>query len=73
MTHTHYLIELHRIDPDDSRPPLGTNTIQKDGSTRFDPKLDSDGKPTFGAKKYSEKVIVYYCPECGEKKEKPWK
>jgi hypothetical protein len=64
-------VELHRIDPEASRPRLGTVTISPDGSREFDPKLKL-GKQQFGSKKYHDKVIVYYCPSCGVKKEESW-
>jgi hypothetical protein len=65
-------VELHRIDPEESRPPLGTVTINPDGTREFEPKLKL-GKQQFGNKKYRDKVIVFYCPVCGVKKEEPWK
>lgn len=65
-------IELHRIDPEESRPPLGTQTVNPDGTMEFKPKL-KDGEPVYGARKYEKKVIIYYCPVCGAKKEEPWK
>lgn len=65
-------VELHRIDPEESRPPLGTTTVGEDGAVVFTPKHDKDGTAKFGPKKYTEKVIVSYCPLCGRKKEEPW-
>ena len=65
--------ELHRIDPEESRPMLGTITIGRDGRREFAPDLDAAGNPKLGAKKYNDKVIVFYCPDCGVKREEPWK
>lgn len=65
-------VELHRIDPEDSRPVLGTTSTEEDGSVVFKSKRDRAGAPIHGAKKYKEKVIIYYCPICGAKKEEAW-
>jgi hypothetical protein len=65
-------VELHRIDPEESRPPVGTTVIDAEGQVEFRQRTDNEGNPRFGKKKYTERVIVYYCPDCGAKKEEPW-
>jgi hypothetical protein len=70
--HQHDWHELHRIDPEESRAMLGTIVVERDGTRTFSPELDRDDNPKFGAKRYNDKVIVMYCPDCGEKEERPW-
>lgn len=65
-------VELHRIDPEESRPALGTRTVKPDGSVEFKARTNEDGSAVLGRRKYRDKVIVYYCPDCGHKKEESW-